>query len=385
MIKVEDDKVFSNNESRLKFHQKLRKHNLAEGYSYDEEKLKPRPYWPTEPKNDVLPYHWKWETLSEIIRESGELVGLGHGKINYDRRVIALTNPGLENHYAITTSFFADFQYIRPGEGTPSHRHTPCAVRFIFEGKGWTTVGNENVDFEAGDIIFTGQFAWHNHGNRSDTDLLFLDVLDIPLLQTLGVSKWEFDYWSVSGSKDVLAAPYDEKNYDDKIVRRSDLRFCGEKQVRQSEYFNYLRFKEVREILLNSVHKKNPYDGVILEFTNSATQGAVGPTMSVFTQMFPPNEKTREHRHTSQTIYVGVEGRGKIYVEDKVYEWGPHDVIVVPSWMWHKHENSSATEPCFIHSISDASLISKINLFREQRKLADGTIEDTMWTTKYFE
>ena len=105
MVKVEDDSLFKNNEKRLKFHQKLRSHNLAEGYSYDEDKLKPRPYWPTEPKNKVLPYHWKWSVMEEMILESGEMVGLGHGKLNYDRRSLALTNPGLENEYAITTSF----------------------------------------------------------------------------------------------------------------------------------------------------------------------------------------------------------------------------------------------------------------------------------------
>lgn len=383
MIKIEGEELFSNDEARLKYHRKLRANNLAEGYSYDKDKLKPRPYWPTEPKNNVLPCHWKWATLSELIKESGQFVGLGHGQKNYDRRVIALTNPGLENQYAITTSFFADFQYIRPGECTPSHRHTPCATRFIFEGKGWTTVGNESVDFEAGDIVFTGQFAWHDHGNRSDQDLLFLDVLDIPILQHLGISKWEFDYWTVSGSKENFSSPYEVKNFNDVFERRSDVRVCGQRPVREADHFNILRFKETRELLLKNIDKKNAYDGVMLEFTNTKTKGSVGPTMSVFTQMILPNEKLLEHRHTSQTIYVGVEGYGKIIVEDQVYEWSPHDIIVVPSWSWHRHENIS-DKPAFLHSISDASLISKINLFREQKKLPGGEVEDTFWTNKYF-
>jgi len=291
---------------------------------------------------------------------------------------------GLENEYAITTSFFADFQYIKPNESTPSHRHTPCATRFIFKGKGWTTVGNESVDFEAGDIVFTGQFAWHDHGNKSDTDLVFLDVLDIPILQHLGVSKWEFDYWSVTGTKENHSSPYEVKNFDDTFVRRSDLRVCGKEEARNSTYFNHLRFKEVKKLLLASEHKKNKYDGVMLEFTNSQTQSALGPTMAVFTQMLPPKENLLEHRHTTQTIYIGVEGKGKLIVEDQVYEWGPHDVMVVPSWCWHKHVNES-NEPAFLHSISDASLIAKINLFREQKKSEQGEIvEDSMWTNKYF-
>jgi gentisate 1,2-dioxygenase len=385
MTKVQGEEHFKAHQQRLDFHRKLRAHNLAEGYSYDEDRLKPRPYWPTQPINDVEACLWNWKTLKSIIQESGELVGLGHGKLNYDRRVIALTNPGLASEYAVTTSFFADFQVIRPGESTPSHRHTPCATRFIFEGKGHTTVGNENVDFEAGDIIFTGQFPWHDHGNRGDTDLLFLDVLDIPLLQFLGVSKWEFDYPTITGSKDNHSSPYEVKNFDDTLVRRADLRLCGEAKVRNTNDLNILRFKEVRELLVKATHKKGSlYDGIMCEFTNTETQGPVGPTMSVFTQMLRTGEKTLEHRHTSQTIYVGVEGRGKITIDGKDFEWGPNDVFVVPSWRWHSHENLHSG-PSFLHSISDASLISKINLFREQRKLPNGEIEDTNWTNKYFE
>jgi len=386
MVKIEGDDVYINNDEHLAFHQKLRRHNLTEGYSYDKDKLKPRPYWPTQPVNDLQPCHWQWSTLKEIIQESGDHVGLGHGKMSYDRRVIALTNPGLDNEYAITSSFFADFQLIRPGEATPSHRHTPCATRFIFEGLGWTTVGNENVDFEPGDIIFTGQFPWHDHGNRGDDDLLFLDVLDIPLLQFLGVSKWEFDYWTVTGSKEDRNSPYETKNYDDTIERRSDLRRCNSEKVRQAEFFNHLKWKETREILLQmSQEKGSPYDGIMLEFTNSETQGPIGPTMAIFTQMLRPAEKTLAHRHTTQTIYIGVEGRGKITVGDDVFEWAPKDVFVVPSWVWHKHENLSDDEPCFIHSISDASLISKINLFREQGKTLDGEVIDSQWKSTYFD
>ena len=118
--------------------------SYMDGYSYDENKLRPRPYWPTKPINNVLPCLWQWNELKSVIQESGELIGLGHGKLGYDRRVIALTNPGLDNQYALTSTFFADFQLIRANESTPSHRHTPCAARFIFEGEGWTTVGNEN-------------------------------------------------------------------------------------------------------------------------------------------------------------------------------------------------------------------------------------------------
>ena len=131
MVKIEGEAHFKT-EAQRAYHRKLRALHLAEGYSYDADTLRPRPYWPTQPKNDVAPHLWRWQDLHATLREAGELVGLGHhesrdaSKLSYDRRVIALTNPGLDDHYAITTTFFADFQLIQKGECTPSHRHTPC-------------------------------------------------------------------------------------------------------------------------------------------------------------------------------------------------------------------------------------------------------------------
>lgn len=385
MIKIESESAFSSNQKRLEFHKKLRGLNLAEGYSYDENKLRPRPYWPTKPVNNVMACRWTWKELKSVIQESGELVGLGHGQLNYDRRVIALTNPGLDDQYALTSTFFADFQLIRPGESTPSHRHTPCATRFIFEGKGWTTVGNENVDFSPGDIIFTGQFPWHDHGNSGQADLLFLDVLDIPLLQYLGVSLWEFDYETVTGTRDQHSSPYKIKNYNDVVERRSDARVCGNPRIRNTSDFNYLKWSTTKDLLLNMNSSEHSlYDGAMIEFTNSQTLKSVGPSMSIFSQMLTPGLKTLEHRHTSQTIYVGVEGCGIIWIDGQKFEWGPKDIVVVPSWSWHCHENINGSESSFLHSISDATLVAKLNLFREQQKTHSGEVVDSFWKSTYF-
>jgi gentisate 1,2-dioxygenase len=384
MIKVEDETVLMNEQQR-DYHRRLRALHLAEGYSYSEDGFRPRPYWPVEPTNWVTPCHWRWQTLRSAILEACELIEVGHGKLRYDRRVIALTNPGLQDHYAVTTSLFADFQLIRPGECVPSHRHTPCATRFIFEGQGWTTVGGERVRFEAGDIVHTGQFPWHDHGNDGDGPLVFLDVLDIPLLQFLAVSKWEFDYWSVTGKRDNHSSPVGVADFPNELYTKSHLRprFGGWR--RDAKGLAHLRWLEARQTLLAMAHEcGNPHDGILLEFTNTETGGPVGTTVSLFTQMLRPGEKTGEHRHTSQTIYVGVEGRGRIYVGGETFEWGPRDVFVVPSWCWHAHENLSRTEPAFLHSISDAALIAKIELFREQWKDAEGYLHDTGWQDHYF-
>src|SRR5665213_364154 len=107
MIRLEDEAALMNGRQKA-YHRKLRRLNLTEGFSYDQKGgFRPRPYWPTEPVNAVRPCLWRWRDLRAAILEAGPLIGVGHGALKYDRRVIALTNPGLEDQYAVTTSLFA--------------------------------------------------------------------------------------------------------------------------------------------------------------------------------------------------------------------------------------------------------------------------------------
>lgn len=367
---------------RETFHQRLRALHLSEGFSYDDDgQFQSRPYWPLEPRNGVRPHLWAWPEVREAVRASGDLVGLGRGASSYDRRVVALTNPGLGGERALTTTLFGDIQLIRPGEGAPSHRHTPCAARFIFEGRGWTSVAGERVHFEPGDVVFTGPFTWHDHRNSGTEDLLFLDVLDIPLMQYLGASMWEFDYESVTGSPQDIHHPVSAVDYPHELFTGSGLRprfpLAWE---RDPGDFGIHRWSRVRPALEAMAGERgSPWDGILVEFTHTLTGGPVGHTMSIFTQLLRPEERTLAHRHTSSTICVGVEGRGATVIDGETFTWGPSDIFVVPSWAWHEHHNLGQG-PAVLHSISDASLLGKLGMWREQRRGPDGAISDSGWT-----
>ncbi len=49
---------------------------------------------------------------------------------------------------------------------------------------------------------------------------------------------------------------------------------------------------------------------------------------------------------------------------DRVFEWGPRDTFVVPSWHVHRHE---ALEDAVLFSFSDRPVQEKLGLWREAR------------------
>lgn len=365
---------------REEFHRKLRSQELLEGYSYDDgQDFVTRPYWPLEPKNRMKPHLWHWQDIRPLVIECGEMIGLGHGSTKYDRRVLALSNPGGNGDFTMSGTLFGDIQLIRPGEAAPCHRHTPCATRFILEGSGgWTTVSGDKVHVRPGDVIHTGQFPWHDHGNGGEDDFIFLDVLDIPLLFFTGTSAWEFDFEPITGSRKNVNQPAKVIDFPNDGYTKSHLRPAFKpKWKRKTSDFAHLPWDGAKASMLALEGEKGSgYDGIRLEFQNTEG-GPVGTTVSVHTQWIRPRERTLSHRHTGAFIYVCTEGEGRVSVENQTFDFGPKDIFVIPSWHWHSFESEHGA---FLQSVSDLALIRKMQLYREQRKTGDGKILDSGWT-----
>jgi gentisate 1,2-dioxygenase len=107
-----------------------------------------------------------------------------------ERRVLVLANPGhgLENMKA-SAAMYLGMQLLLPGEWAPSHRHTPNAVRMVVEGEGaYTTVDGEKCPMSRGDLILTPTGLWHEHGHDGTEPVVWLDVLDLPLVYYMETS-----------------------------------------------------------------------------------------------------------------------------------------------------------------------------------------------------
>jgi len=106
--------------------------------------------------------------------------------VGEERRALQLFNPGLDGRWATTNTMIAAIQLLLPGEVARAHRHTPTAIRFIMEGSGgYTAVDGERVYMAPGDLVLTPSWAWHDHGNETDKPVVWMDGLDIPLIQSL--------------------------------------------------------------------------------------------------------------------------------------------------------------------------------------------------------
>ena len=319
---------------------------------------------PREPAPNAVPAIWRYDELRDLCMEAGRMITAREAQ----RRVLVLENPGLPGTSRITQSLYAGLQVLMPGEIAPSHRHTQSALRFVLEGHGaYTAVDGERTTMSPGDFVITPPWSWHDHGNQSDGPMVWLDGLDIPLVNFLDAGFSEDD------PRDVQ--PIERPEGDSLARYGSGMLPLGERRGTTgsaevgggitSPVFNY-PYQRARAALEAMRQREgwDPHAGLRLRYTNPIDGGWAMPTIGTFMQLLPARFATRAHRSTDATVFALVEGRGRTRVGDRTLEWGPRDVFVVPAWSWHTHE---ADEESVLFSFSNRPAQEKLGLFREER------------------
>jgi gentisate 1,2-dioxygenase len=78
---------------------------------------------------------------------------------------------------------------LLPGQLTNRHRHTYETLLYVLEGKGWTEIEDQKVEWQAGDAVYIPSWAWHRHQNQSESEpAKYLACENAPQLQNLGVA-----------------------------------------------------------------------------------------------------------------------------------------------------------------------------------------------------
>jgi gentisate 1,2-dioxygenase len=314
---------------------------------------------PKEPRVASVPHIWRWQDIREHLLRAGDLVTPQEA----ERRVLMLINPAYPAKTLRTVGLiYAGVQLIKPGETADSHRHVPNAQRFIMEGDGaFTSVDGEKTVMRKGDYVMTPSWRWHDHGNDSASDMIWLDGLDVPFVNILDANFFE-DY-EVDGSRTIPLG----RSADDSHHRWArNMRPTWEESANPaiSPIINY-RWENARNVLHELRDDAgSPYDGIILQYVNPVTGGPTLPTMSSSLQLLRRGERTKAHRHTSSTIYHVAEGEGETIIGGELFSWQEGDTFVLPSWTWHEHESRNGEAVLF--SYTDRPVIDAFGLYREE-------------------
>jgi gentisate 1,2-dioxygenase len=307
------------------------------------------------PASGLQPAVWRYPNARALLMEAGNLVSVEEA----ERRVLVLENPAFPGQSRITTSLYAGLQLVLPGERARSHRHTQSALRFVLEVTGaYTAVGGERTLMHPGDFIITPSWEWHDHGNDTEDPVVWLDGLDIPLVQSLDASFME-QLGQVE--QPVLRPVGDSLARFGANLLPVDHRSTGLTSPVFS--YPYCRTREALETLRRN-DEPDACHGHKMRFVNPLTGGFAMPTIGTFMQLLPGGFTSSPYRSTDATVFTPVEGEGRSQIGGNTIEWSARDVFVVPSWATVRH---TASSDAVLFSFSDRPVQLATGLFREER------------------
>ena len=317
------------------------------------------PLWPSlravlpagQPQPKTRATHWSYEALRPLLLKAGELTPIEKA----ERRVLVLANPGhgLEKMQA-SAAMYLGMQLLLPGEWAPAHRHTPNAVRMVVEGVGaWSTVDGEKCPMLRGDLILTPTGLWHEHGHDGHEPVVWLDVLDLPLVHYLEAS------YHVNGPRQTVLQGHGERAYARGGLVPTPV------FERSRKAYPMLRYPwaEARAALQSLAADQPALQALQLSYVNPETGADAQNILGFHALMLRPGQTLALPVRSPAMVLHVIEGAASVQVGDQHFQLASADTCCAPGYCAVTLANASASEPAFLFLADETPLHRKLGVF----------------------
>ncbi len=296
-------------------------------------------------------FHWPWRVLEPLMDRAVSETGMDDA----ERRVLSLANPahGRGDCFRATSNLNAGLQILMPGERARPHRHSMDALRFVIEGEGAATVvDGKRCEMERGDLVLTPAWTWHEHVHDGGTRVIWLDSLDVPLVQDLDAT-----FFEPGPAKDFPTLPEDAAFTAPGLVPAESL---------TTTYSPLYRYPWARSRDALAAMPPGEDDSRLLRYVNPTTGGPVLSRLDCYLLGLESGMPTRRFRSTSNAVCFVVEGSGTSTIGDVTIEWEINDIFTLPHWTWLSH--TAGLNGATIFQSTDRDVMRRLELLREERE-----------------
>jgi len=306
---------------------------------------------PLEPQPKTRATHWSYAALRPLLLQAGELTPIDKA----ERRVLVLANPGhgLEKMQA-SAAIYLGMQLLLPGEWAPSHRHTPNAVRMVVEGVGaWTTVDGEKCPMQRGDLILTPTGLWHEHGHDGSEPVVWLDVLDLPLVYYMEAS------YHVNGARQSARPTRSDHAYARGGLVPSPV------FERSRKAYPMLRYPwaDARAALQALADDPLGLQAVQLSYVNPETGADAQNILGFHALMLRPGQTLTLPPRSPAAAFHVIEGAVSVQVEDQHFQLAEADTCCAPGYRAVTLANASGSTAAFLFMADEAPLHRKLGVY----------------------
>lgn len=333
--------------------------DLPQDYRDDLKSLNLVPLWPSlrallpagVPARSTLATHWPYASLKPLLLKAGELTPIEKS----ERRVLVLANPGhgLENMKASPATYLG-MQLLLPGEWAPSHRHTPNAVRMIVEGEGaYTTVDGEKCPMARGDLILTPTGLWHEHGHDGTDPVIWLDVLDLPLVYYMEAS------YHVDGERQTVKQGSGDRAWTRAGVLPTPVFTRSDKRYPMLRY----PWADTRAALLSLAANEPQLECVQVTYVNPETGEDAENILGFYALMLKPGQTLILPARSPAQVFHLIEGAVDVSTCGKTFGLVEADTCCAPGYEAVTLANRSADQPAFVFIADESPLHRKLGVY----------------------
>ncbi len=317
------------------------------------------PLWPSlravlppgKPRPNTQPTCWHYESLRPLLMRAGELTPMEKA----ERRVLVLANPGhgLDNMKA-SAAIYLGMQLLLPGEWAPSHRHTPNAVRMVVEGTGaWTTVEGEKCPMSRGDLILTPTGLWHEHGHDGNEPVVWLDVLDLPIVYYLEAS------YAIEGKRQPVTPGRGDRAYARGGLLPTPV--FG----RSGKAYPMLRYPwaDARAALESLAADRPELEHVQLSYVNPETGGDALNILGFHALMLRPGQTVTLPARSPASVFHVIEGGADVQIGSQRFTLADADTCCAPGYTPITLVNRRADAPSFVFVADESPLHRKLGVY----------------------
>ena len=313
---------------------------------------------PNKPQPATRPTHWSYEAIRPLLLRAGDLTPIEKA----ERRVLVLANPGhgLEKLQA-SPAIYLGMQLLLPGEWASSHRHTPNAVRMIVEGEGaYTTVEGERCPMRRGDLVLTPTGLWHQHGHDGDKPVVWLDVLDLPMMVYLETS------YHVDGPRQTEVPGRSDQAYSSAGLLPTPM------FERSSQRYPMLRYPWDRtRAALEALATDRPDESAVqVTYINPETGADVENVLGFHALMLRPGQTLRLPARSPASVFHLIEGAAEMQTGDAAagdatagFAMAQADTCCAPGYTPITLTNRSPSTPAFFFIADESPLHRKLGVY----------------------
>jgi gentisate 1,2-dioxygenase len=248
-------------------------------------------------------------------------------------------------------------QLLMPGEWAPSHRHTPNAVRMIVEGEGaYTTVDGEKCPMSRGDLILTPTGLWHEHGHDGSEPVIWLDVLDLPLVYYMEAS------YHINGDRQTVVPGLGDKQYARGGVVPTHV------FERSKKAYPMLRYAWTdAKTALESMAQDNPsQESIQVTYVNPETGNDAENILGFYALMLRPGQTLRLPARSPAQVFHVIEGTVEAKIVDSTFSLAEADTCCAPGYEAVTLKNLDVKKPTFIFIADESPLHRKLGVFENR-------------------